>query len=202
MSNNYPCPDTGTGCDDFPLPEFDSEFCPEGVKLELSEIKRLFVAEVDPTDETEALGGPSDWAEEADWLTSLDNSDPEKVRYLYGIGDKPEPEMQEATIHDNQTVVLSKTHTVNFDILDMNDTNYEAVRKLQKRQRRRVWFETRGGYLYGGDHGILCSLQARFVKERGAEAFHRGLVEITWERDCDPERVESPIPDSIPSGGE
>lgn len=197
MDGLYTCPTVPEACEDWVSPAIQSEYCPENVELELSEIKRVFMAQVDPTDASLPLNGPTDWNLEADWAGSIDNTTDDKIRALYGMGDKPEPERTTVTVHDNQEVDLPASHTVNFSVMDMNLVNYEALRAYQHGATVFFWFETRGGGLYGGQNGIKARVRAFFTKERGNEAYHQGNLVFTWTHKCDPEKIVSPIPEVI-----
>lgn len=192
--NTITCPACPANCAGFEMPAVQSDYCTDAMVLELSEIKRILVAEVDQTDKTKALGGPTDWTDKAAWTTAINNTTSNKVRSIYGIGDIPEPESTTVTVHDNQTKVISKKYGMNFDIQDVNTVNYTAARTLQCGGSVRFWYETRGGYLYGGADGIPATIaNVTSPNERGADAYKMIKLLLNWNAKCEPERIASPF---------
>lgn len=190
--NTYDCPACPENCAAFTMPTVVSDDCVDSIDLQLGEIKRILVT-VPATDKTKALGGPTDWTDSADWTTALHQTTASKVRSFYGIGDIPDPEDTIVSLHDGKTKVASSKFTLNFDILDLNDTNYEAARKFQCGTSIRYWYEDRSGYLHGGQDGIPGTLtKVTMPHERGNDAYKKIKFLINWNAKCSPARIPSP----------
>lgn len=193
-SINYECPACPEVCDEFALPPVKSENCPQAVTVKRGEIKRILLAEIDPEDPTKPLNGPADWTDPAAWATAIDNEGTNTVKSLFGLGDMPDPTDTFAVIHDGKEALVDRLYTLNFSIVDTNDINYEAARKLQCGGEYRLWYEDRGNYLYGGPNGIKIELKPpRMPRERGNEAYLNINTAILWHAFCDPMRVDSPF---------
>lgn len=183
------CPED---CDD-QLAAVDLADCLSLYTLESSEISDVFISVEDPDNPGQPLYGPTDWNSAADWAAAIDNTGVAGLLHLQGIGDKPAPEEQEVTVHGFQTKVLSRTHTLNFDVLHMTQNNYEFGRLIQCGATFVIWFATTGGYMYGGANGFSANAKANFVKERGEGSFASLQIVFTWKAICDPPRIVNPL---------
>lgn len=190
----YACPECPQ-CEEFVLPPVQSADCPEGQVLEQSEIKRLLIAELDPTDNSLPENGPADWTDPADWETAIDNTASSgAVKQLFGLGDVAEPEDTNITTFGFNEVLLRRQYPMTFTLQDGNDVNYNFVRALQCGATVRIWYETNGNYLYGGQNGILARIvRVTAPKERGIDSVVNYNFEIVWSAKCEPERVFSPF---------
>jgi hypothetical protein len=193
LTSTYPCPDCPEDCGDFVMPVFSSEDCIDTITSELSEIKELFLAEYDPEDRTKPLGGPADWTLKADWEAAISNTTTGKVRRLYGIGDVAEAEKTTRTFHNNKQKVVNRAYPLTFDVLDLNQINYDAMRAFQCGGDIRIWFMDRGNYLYGGQDGIPLTISdADSLFERGADAYKKIVIKGIYNALCAPDRTPSP----------
>ena len=57
----------------------------------------------------------------------------------------------------------------------------------------RIWFETAGGYLYGGNEGIPVTLVLNDVLASGKDSIEELVGTATWRAKFHPERTPSPI---------
>ena len=57
----------------------------------------------------------------------------------------------------------------------------------------RIWYETHGGYLYGGNEGVKCSIIMDDVLNRGLDEIETLNGVATWRAKFSPERTKSPI---------
>ena len=153
-----------------------------------SEIKRVFIAKgnSDPFD---------DWTTAAEWTTRLNQTGTtaNAIRPLTVIGDKPAPASITKDISNGRKYVVGKDHTLNFTIDDVSDENYEFMRATECGGKYRLWYETKGGYLYGGNEGILASLVMDDVLNRGTDEIETLNGVLTWRKKFSPERTKSPI---------
>lgn len=165
------------------------EFSVCAPKVNQSEIKRLFIAPADAPAFT-------DVAAASEWTTRLkeDTGTGDVIRPLTVIGDKPEAAGVEREISNRRRIRIGKDHTVNFTIDDVSDKNYEFMRATECGSGTyRIWYETHGGYLYGGNEGIKASVSMGLVQNRGADEIETINGVATWRTKFHPERVVSPI---------
>lgn len=189
----FPTPTCSASCDaDLPQVNF-SDCAPEVI---FSEIQRIFVAK--------ATAAPfTDWTQAAEWTTRLSQTTTtgnDYIRPLTVIGDKPAAAGVSKDISNGRKVVVGKDHTINFTIDDVSQENYEFMRALECGGKFRMWYETAGGKMYGGNEGILVDIDANVVDNRGREEIETINGVITWRAKFSPERTDSPIFGST-SGG-
>lgn len=189
-----PVPTCSASCDAaLPAVSF-SDCAPEVV---LSELRRMFVAK--------ATAAPfTDWSNAAEWTdrlsqTSISGND--YIRPLTIIGDKPAAASVIKDISNGRRFPVGKDHTINWTVDDMTGANYEFMRALECGGQFRMWYETEGGYLYGGNEGILVNMDANVVNNRGRDEIETITGVATWRAKFSPERVKSPIFGSSTGGG-
>jgi hypothetical protein len=159
-----------------------------------SEICAIYITIEDPLNPGEALGGPTDWTQTADWATAIHNTTADKVRKLTVIGDLPEPEQEIRIVSKRRRVFGTKVFNLNATVDDVTDENYEAMQALECGYVVRIWYETIGGYLYGGAQGVRASIvKANAPLDRGQNTFERIEYGFLFEASCHPPRIETPI---------
>lgn len=169
-----------------PTPEFNA--C--NPEFNLSEIEEIFIGKADFT-------GFDDVEDVEEWNDFLDGADPyspgtpELVRVIV-IGDKPAKSDLTVTGSQRRIITYDSTHTLNFEIDETNDANYEFMRKLQCGAKYRIWWLTRGGKMYGGNKGVLASVTIADVLDRG-DAIERFVGAFTWNNKFDVARTPSPF---------
>lgn len=195
MENLYSCPTCPENCEEFAMPSVDFADCVDAHVEEESEISEVFmtVPQDDGNGNITGVGAPADWSSAASWTAAISASGAGAVRHLIGIGDKPTADQDTRTISRGRTKYGPKTFTVNFDIDDVSDLNYELIRNLECGVDVVFWFQTKGGYLYGGSTGIKATAQADWILDRGDGSYSRGQITLTWTALCNPPRIESPI---------
>lgn len=176
------CP---ANCDQ-PLNEVAFNDC--APEINLSEIKRLFVARPTATAFT-------DWKLAAEWTTRLsqDGVEPNAIRELTVIGDMPAGSNITRDISNGRKIQIGKDRTVNFTVDETNDENYEFLRSTECGGKYRMWFETMGGKMYGGNAGIKANIVMDDVLARGVEEIETFTGVATWRAKFSPERITSPI---------
>jgi len=172
---------------DSPLPVVSFSDCSPSVNL--SEIEYVILGRPDSADLTDE----TDAAEWADRLDNDDIVDNDKLRLLRVIGDKPQPTDQEQTISGQRIIVVDRTHTLNFDVDETNDINYEAVRTLQCGGEVKVWYVSRSKHVFGGKTGVTASLKISEVSNRGENEILRFSGVATWKSLFSPERALWPL---------
>lgn len=156
--------------------------------INASEIKRVFVAK----------GNSSpfeNWTTATEWTTRMAQSGTtaNAIRTLTVIGDKPAPSSVSKDISNRRKFVVGKDHTMNFTVDDVSDENYEFMRSTECGGKYRIWYETHGGYLYGGNEGVKCSIVMDDVLNRGLDEIETLNGVATWRAKFSPERTKSPI---------
>ena len=153
-----------------------------------SEIKRIFISKSNSA-------AFEDWKTAAEWTTRMAQSGvtADAIRTLTVIGDKPAPSSVTKDISNNRKWVVGKDHTVNFTVDDVSQENYEFMRSTECGGKYRMWYETHGGYLYGGNEGIKCSIVVDLVGNRGVDEIETLNGVATWRAKFSPERALSPI---------
>lgn len=158
-------------------------------KFALSEIRRVFIA-------NEGAAPFTDWADAAEWTTRLsesDAADADSIRPLTVIGDKPAPTNIPKELSNGRTMSLGKNHLLNITIDDISDENYAFMQVSECGGKYRAWYETEGGYMYGGNKGLPVSLVLDDILNRGREEIETISGTISWRARRSPERVISPI---------
>lgn len=181
-----PLPTCAAGCAG-DLPEVASSNCTPLV-LE-SEIRRIFVAKVTATPFI-------DWANAGEWESRLDDTDTtsdESIRTLWVIGDKPAPGQTVKDISNRRKVVITKSHVINFTIDDVQPEIHEFVRQMECGGTYKVWYETHGGLLFGGNVGIVTNIIPNMLLPRGVNENMTYAGTLEWSAKFTEERIESPI---------
>jgi hypothetical protein len=172
--------------DEDPLPETDFDFCePE---THLSEIQRVFLA----LPESE---GFVDWSDRVEWLGRLTQSGTgvNAIRTLTCIGDKPAPNSVKKAISLNRTKITLKTHTLFITIDEVSDLNHVFVQKLKNGKKFRMWYESAGELLFGGNDGIMVTVYGDMVLLRGKGEVITYELQVVWESLRTEDRIQSPI---------
>lgn len=157
-----------------------------------SEIVRVFVAK--------ATAAPlTDWALAAEWTARISETDiasDDAIRPIPVIGDKPAPAAVRRDISNGRNQLLGKDHTVNMTIDDLSEENYNFMLTLECGGQYKFWYETAGGFIYGGNNGILVNLVFDDILNRGRDEIETLAGAATWRSKFTPERVKSPIFDN------
>lgn len=177
------CP---SGCESaLPVVKFDK--CNPIVLL--SEIQTIYVAKNTASAFLD-VEDPTEWAERL----SMTAVDADAIRPLTVIADKPAgtPVIKELSNGRKKTVGIDQT--LNVEIDDVSDENYEFMRVSQCGGDYKMWYKTKGGKMYGGNEGIEeAFLQLQEVLGRGKDEIEKFIGTITWSAPFSPERSQSPV---------
>lgn len=167
------CPTDCTGILDEVL---FSDCAPE---VHLGEIAKLYLW-VDSA--TPPFASQGEYDNPAHWAGHLSNSgtDIDDIRELTVIGDMPEPEQTETAISGDRTVIGYKKFTLNLEIDETNETNYEFLLSSECNGRYKANFETADGILYGGYLGLDVSLKMNQVIPKTRQEVVKIMVKVTW----------------------
>jgi len=140
----------------------------------------------------------TNFAQAAEWTNRMGTpTDPDdKIIELIVSAEKPAPEKQERDISNFRKVVINKTHTINVEIDETNQTNYDFVRNLECGGQYRVWYKTASGHMHGGNEGCgnaKANVFLDVVHARGESEITKIVGSITWKAKNTEERAVSPI---------
>ena len=177
-----PCP---TDCN-VTMPAFKFADCVELAPEEKSEIIKVWLDTL-TTNETTGEEEPANLPRE---VTGAAVGWYDGAEELLVIGDLPAPDSEERQISGGRTKFGLKTYTLNIDIDETSQENYDAIRQLSCGMRVAVAWATRGGYIYGTVVGQVIAADPIF--ERGDDAYMTYNIQIRWESNCPPPRDEDP----------
>ena len=157
-------------------------------KIILSEIRRIFLGKKGTQPFT-------DWKNASEWTERLDETavTANTIRPLTVIADKPAGSPVVKEISNGRKYNLRKDFTINIEIDDVSPENYEFMRVTQCGGEYKLWFETAGGRLYGGNEGIDASLVLDNVLGRGKDEIEKITGTASWDDKFSPEMCISPI---------
>ena len=161
------------------------DFCDPNVNF--GEIEKLYVAPKD-------AANLSDWTSATAWAARITNSGTgaDDIREMHVSADLPAPERDKVDISVRRTVTTPATWTINIDIDDLGDENYEFIRSTACNTSVKVWFATQN-YIYGGNTGIIAEISLDPMIERGKKSLQKASGTITWEAKFAPERTTNVI---------
>lgn len=135
---------------------------------------------------------PTDWESAAAWEMVINNAGTTAAdgKYLVGRGGVPVPDKETVELPKKVDRTIRRTYTLNMNVLNMSDQHYEFLRAAQCGDTSvRVWFETVGGFLYGGASGIEPKMiDADMPLNEGRDSYQQGTLIISWEADGDADR--------------
>lgn len=179
-----PLPVCGTDCEDN-LPETEFDECNP-------EINEGQIAKVYITNRDNPL---TDWTDPAEWNLRLDNSsaDPDAIRTLHVIGDKPAPSSNDIELSLGRTVKSKKDHLINIAVDETNAVNHEFLRENECSGQYLMWYETLDGLLFGGNEGIEVSLNLDMIIPQANNELITFSGTANWKSKFTEERTDSPI---------
>ena len=180
--NNPTCP---TGCDSY-LIDVDFNYCDPDIQF--GEIDHIYVM-------AQTGSNLNNWENLAEWNTrkALDpTADTDAIIDLHVSGDLPVAENEEIEITLARKIYTPSTFTINFDIDDVSDDNYEFMRWLECNTVFKIWFSA-NEVLFGGNTGIEVNLTGKYMIERGQKTYHKIQGIAKWENKFSPERTTNPM---------
>jgi hypothetical protein len=173
------------GCDS-PLPDVQFDLC--APQFNFGEISRFYLTNIgNPLiDETDL----SEWQDRLALLAA----DPTRMLELVLIGDKPAAETPEVAASNGRTAYGPKNHTINLNIDDTNQVNYDFMRAMECRGSGQYlcWYATADGLLYGGASGIPMSIVLNDVIATKAELI-KFVGTAKWTSKIHPCRTVNPM---------
>lgn len=195
VGNDLYTPSCAASCSDQTLAAFGDTDCANEENLELSEINELYLDEKSTT-AFEPKNPVTGYVADADnatvlttWRAAYDNTTSAKVRLLHGVGEKPEPQETIITLHRGKSSSIGTRHTLAYTVNIIDDTTYNALRKLQAcKGQYHAWFST-DTYFYGGKNGTLVDVEkVVFPKTGGRGENAKCIITVGWNAKADPIR--------------
>lgn len=195
--NDLYVPSCGATCSATTLASVGDTDCGNETNIEIAEINELYIDEVSAT-----AGVPKNpitgWTngdvdknatELTTWKGTHHQSTSGKVRTFYGVGEKPEPQITEISLHKGKKWAASNRHMVNFTINIIDDTTYLALRTLQAcGGTYHIWYAT-DTYLYGGLNGIEADIEkVVFTKSGGRGDNSKAVITLGFNARSEPVR--------------
>lgn len=136
-----------------------------------------------------------DWTNLAEWNTRLSNTslDINAIRFMNVVGEKPAAEGETIKISRNRKIVLQKVHTINYDVDETNQENYDALRQKECGGNFVWWYQTAGGLLFGGNDGIEAFGDENDVIPKDRAELNLFVGVLTWDYKFHPERTTNPM---------
>lgn len=185
VNTNPTCP---TGCSGI-LPDLDFNYC--SPVNSFGEITHIFLAAYDAECFT-------DWTALTEWLARLNNTsdDPDAIRFMHVKADKPVSERETIETSLGRKVKSPGSFTLNIEVDDVSDLNYEFMRASQCNTLFKMWYVA-GDYLFGGTCGVDAILNLDYQIERGTKSIHKIIGTATWEAAFTAERTDNPLAGTI-----
>jgi len=116
------------------------------------------------------------------WATHLNQSGVavDDIREFTVIGEMPEPEQTETPISGDRTVIGYKKFTLNLEIDETNEINYNFLLASECNGKYKAVFETADGIMYGGYLGLDVSVKMNQVIPRTRQEVVKIMVKVTW----------------------
>lgn len=181
-NTNPSCP---TNCT-FQLPENTFDFCRS--EIHTGEIEILYLAAPDAECFTDVTS-LTEWNSRL----SATSTDPDAIRRFRVVGDMPVATGNVIDISLGQKYYEEKEFTINIELEDNSQENYDFMRYLECQFTAKAWFQTAGGDLFGGVCGIDVNFGVGLQIDRGQGSLHKQMWTLTWKAKFSPERATSPL---------
>jgi hypothetical protein len=118
----------------------------------------------------------------AHWNTHLNQSGVavDDIREFTVIGEQPEPEQTETPISGDRTVIGYKKFTLNLEVDETNETNYNFLLAAECNGKYKCCYETADGIIYGGYQGLDVSVKMNNMIPRERTAVVKFMMKVTW----------------------
>jgi hypothetical protein len=104
------------------------------------------------------------------------------IRYLYVIGQLPEPEQTEIEVSLARKFYSDPKFTLSFEVDDTSATNYAVASCIVDNNGAiySAWFYNEG-YIFGGDAGITATMKLSFTIPQSRTELRKILGTLVWE---------------------
>jgi hypothetical protein len=196
---NVQCNDTDqicpTDCTEQQIPSVNFDDC--SPELNDSEIEWVALAKSDAADFTD-VEDAAEWTTRINQLATTPAPTPDdSIRMIRVVGDKPAPEITTRIVSGGRSVQTAKRHTLNIDVDETNDLNYEFARSTSCNATYKLWYVTKAGFVYGGICGLKAQVILNLIQARG-----QGEIELyqgteSWSDKIDPPRADFPLAGTV-----
>lgn len=143
----------------------------------------------------------TDWTDEDEWKDRISNdgtppegssfSGKDLIRFFNVIGDMPIWSENTLEISGGRKQITRKQRVINFTIDETTSANYEFLRVIELLSGIviRLWFMTKGGVLYGGNSGILVTINIKPSLNRGSGELESFVGVASWNAAQSPDRI-------------
>lgn len=188
---NLPCPNCGGDCETTGLPCVVSNPCIKTWDRRKSEGRFVYLAPYDGTNTP-----PIDHASMTDantWLSLIDNDAKASpyIRCFCAVGDLPLPS-ENTFEYKGESITIDYDFVYNWEIIDVNQTNYDFMRELSCGQQAWMAWTTDGGSLFGW---ALATIKGGIELARG-DSFEILKFTSAWKANCAPPRYDNPLAES------
>ena len=179
------CP---TGCSTAldALPVFDFSEC--APKINAAEIRYIYIG---------LPGNPfTDIKLATEWTARLlaTNVGASKLVRMTVLGDKARHSGTVKEISGGRKVTLIREHLINATVDETSVANHEAFRKMECGGiTLPIWYQTAGGQVFGGNAGILVSIDPGMVISRSSGDSIVWELALSWKARFTEEMALSPI---------
>lgn len=186
----YPEIWTAVDCDSSQLSAVNFAECAELVQQDPSQIDGILLCDKDPTDPTQpATAAPVDLTSLVGWEAVIGNT-AGQWKYLTVIGDLPEPEQEERIISKGRKKKGDKTFSINFDVDDTTDENYDFMRYCESSPEKIMYYHDEN-YIYGPI--AVQIVRANAPKARGEDSYDIFSFTAEWDHKHHPPRTTNPF---------
>ncbi len=146
---------------------------------------------------TEEGDGLTDWTDEAEWNTRIDNTtaqvaqDPALIRVLFGIGSLTAPERGSIKLSRRRVAYNTPKFSFKFKVEDTGDVNWAFMRALPDGgQTYSGWFTTETK-MFGGDDGVKITIIADPDIPESIDEIMSIIVTVSFEGSI-PDMIDTP----------
>lgn len=118
------------------------------------------------------------------------------LRRLKIIGDIPAPTETTRAISGGRTAVTGKVYTMNIEIDDMSNENWQFCQTVQCSKaglKVKAWPITKSGHFLGGNTGISATLKINHLLDRGEDGIMRAVGTLEFKTFVFPNRDVFPL---------
>jgi hypothetical protein len=159
-------------------------------EVHYGEIAKLYLAVLADPPDSQPFASQAEFDSAAHWATHISESADTAgaIREFTVIGEQPEPEQTETQISGDRTVYGFKKFTLNLEIDETNETNYNFLLLSECGGKYKAWYETADGIIYGGFAGLEVSLKMNQIIPRERTGVVKIMVKVTWSSKFHPFR--------------
>lgn len=155
-------------------------------EVHFGEIAKLYLWVLDEV----PFASQAEFDSAAHWATHISDSGVTagSIREFTVIGEMPEPEVTETPISGDRMISGFKKFSLNLEIDETNETNYNFLLLSECGGKYKACFETADGIIYGGYQGLEVSLKMNQVIPKERSGVVKIMTKVTWSSKTHPLR--------------